>query len=90
MSFDEIVDISMTEEQIMNHLYGITGEIEVKRNPDLVKCPRADKCVMDCFHKTPHVYEEKHCNDEGGKCGIKCVHELISDCTFFEDDFEIE
>lgn len=80
----------MTEEQIMNHLHGFPKEIEVKRNPDLVKCPRADKCISHCYHRKPHVYEEKYCNNELGECGIKCVHELISDCTFFEDDFEIE
>ena len=81
--------IGMTKEQIMNHLYGFPDVIEVERNPDLVKCPRADKCVMDCYHRKAHVYEEKYCNDVEGPCGIKCVHELVSDVTFFEDDFEI-
>lgn len=76
------------DEIVYNHLFN--KEIEVVRNPELVKCPKADKCVMDCYHKKPHVYEEKYCNDEGGECGIKCVHELISDVTFFEEDFKID
>lgn len=57
--------------------------------PENFKCPKSDKCVMDCYHKKPHAYEEKFCNDINGQCGVKCVHELISDCTFFEEDFEI-
>lgn len=87
-----IEDMAMAiqdEDYIFNHLFPPDGEIEVKRNPELVKCPKADKCVMDCYHKKPHVYEEKYCNDADGPCGIKCVHELISDVTFFEEDFEI-
>ncbi len=53
-------------------------------------CPKADKCVMDCYHKKPHIYEEKFCNDLEGQCKTKCVHVLWSDVTFFEEDFEID
>jgi len=96
---DELVNTSPDmaiedEDYIFDHLFppilSPDGEIEVKRNPELVKCPKADKCVMDCYHKKPHVYEEKYCNDADGPCGIKCVHELISYVTFFEEDFEID
>lgn len=64
-------------------------EEEVEPKKELHKCPKSDKCVMDCYHKNPHAYEEKFCDDLEGKCGTKCVHELISDCTFFEEDFLI-
>jgi len=53
------------------------------------KCPKSDRCIMDCYHKEPHAYEEKFCNDIEGQCGVKCVNEIISDVTFFEEDFEI-
>ena len=52
------------------------------------KCPRSVTCVMDCYHKYPHKYEEKYCNGLDGHCNTKCVHELISDVTFFKEDFE--
>ena len=60
-------------------------KIEEKKQ-ELFKCPKSDKCIMDCYHKKPHIYEEKYCNNDN-VCNIKCVHELISDCTFFEEDF---
>ena len=57
--------------------------------PDEFKCPKSDKCVMDCYHKELHAYDERYCNDVKGECNTKCVHELISDCTFFEEDFRV-
>ena len=62
----------------------------VKEEPkevELHKCPKSDKCIMDCYHKKPHEYIEKYCNDIDGECQIKCVTEFLSDCTFFEEDF---
>jgi hypothetical protein len=63
--------------------------VDEEPEPENFKCPKSDKCVMDCYHKKPHAYEEKFCNDVNGDCGTKCVHELISDCTFFDEDFLI-
>lgn len=56
---------------------------------DIVKCPKAGKCIMDCYHRNEHVYEEKHCNDIHGQCNVQCVHVLIHDCIFFDEDFLI-
>lgn len=58
--------------------------------PELFKCPKSDKCVMDCYHKYPHKYEEKYCNGMDVHCHTKCVHVLWSDITFFKEDFEIK
>lgn len=63
--------------------------VKEEPEPELFKCPKSDKCVMDCYHKKLHAYEEKYCNDTDGDCGTKCVHELWSDITFFKEDFEI-
>ncbi len=57
--------------------------------PEYHKCPKSDTCVMDCYHKKPHTYDESFCNDKNGQCNTKCVHELWSDITFFEDDFKV-
>lgn len=54
------------------------------------KCPKSDECVMDCYHKKPHAYDEHFCNDVLGECKIVCVHEMIYDCIFFDEDFMIE
>lgn len=66
------------------------GVSYMSENLELFKCPKSDRCVMDCFHKKSHKYEEKYCNDLDGQCGVRCVNELISDCTFFEEDFDIK
>jgi hypothetical protein len=60
-----------------------------KPEPKLYRCPKFDKCIMECYHKKPHEYDARYCNDLDGECGVKCVHELISDCTFFDEDFEV-
>jgi len=66
-------------------------------------CPKADRCIVDCFHRTPHVYNAYYCNpdyhsdsckenkenDECGVCNIKCVPELIADVIIFEEDFKV-
>jgi hypothetical protein len=70
--------------------FSLEEKVEPKLEPELFKCPKSDKCVMDCYHKDPHEYEEKYCNGMDGHCHTKCVHELISDCTFFKEDFEIK
>lgn len=57
---------------------------------DSVKCPKSNRCVLDCYHKNNHSYEEKYCNDLTGLCNIQCVNTLISDCTFFDEDFIIK
>jgi len=85
--YNECVD--MTEQEIMDGLFP-PKDYSVEPEQELVKCPRADKCISECYHRTPHVYEAKYCDNERGECGVKCVHELVSDVTFFEDDFEIE
>lgn len=54
---------------------------------NLYRCPKSDKCVMDCYHKTPHEHDEKYCN--GSYECPKCVIELLSDILFFEEDFEL-
>lgn len=64
--------------------------VEREPEPENFLCPKSDKCVMDCYHKKPHEYIERFCNDIEGDCQTKCVHELISDVTFFEEDFLIE
>jgi len=65
---------------------------------ELYLCPKSDKCVMECPHKTPHTFDE-YC-DPGSRVNIEahgdnacecpeCVRELAADITFFEEDFEI-
>ena len=84
----------MTREEVLawvdNRHFPLTKNVDIPVPvKDMFLCPKSDRCVMECYHKTPHEYEEKFCNDIEGKCGVKCVHELISDCTFFEEDFEL-
>lgn len=73
----------------LNKTGRFSEEKEEEPKKDLHKCPKSDKCIMDCYHKEPHEYEEKYCNDLKGQCQTKCVHELIWDCTFFEEDFKV-
>ena len=57
----------------------------------LYKCPKSDKCVMDCPHKKPHEHDSKYCdgnNDDPNECP-KCVPEMMYDVTFFKEDFEL-
>lgn len=62
----------------------------------LYRCPKFQKCVMDCHHRVPHEHDRwcnsTHIDDilsNSPECP-NCVPELASDCTFFEEDFEIE
>ncbi len=91
---------SMTREQILGWLDSSKTADEymesVKPKSDNYKCPKSDKCIMDCYHKKPHAYDERFCNDTEqsgnvgvGNCNVICVHELISDVTFFKEDFEV-
>ena len=67
-----------------------TEWVEEEPKSESFLCPKVDKCIMDCYHKKPHAYEERFCNDIKGECGTQCVHELISDCIFFEEDFSVD
>jgi len=60
----------------------------VEPEPELFLCPKADKCIMDCYHKNPHKHEIKYCNGQGG-CDMKCVPEIQADVIFFEEDFKL-
>ena len=66
-----------------------------EEKPILYRCPKFQKCIMDCHHRVPHK-PDKWCNathiDEVLQNNPECPHcvpELASDCTFFEEDFEI-
>lgn len=72
-----------------------TFEEEMEEKKTLHKCPKSDRCVMDCPHKIPHSFD-KFCDPESDvnkiqrdKCP-KCVKEIAADITFFEEDFEIK
>lgn len=78
--------IEFTRETIYEWLYSEKTKPDPIPEPELFKCPKSDKCIMDCYHKQPHAYEEKYCN---GKDCPKCVHVLVSDVTFFEEDFNV-
>ena len=47
---------------------------------------------MDCVHKVPHEHMDNYCDGADDpmldKCP-KCAPELISDVTFFREDFEL-
>lgn len=60
-----------------------------------VRCPRFNKCLMDCYHKKPHRYNKKYCkniednnNVSLNKCP-NCVPVIQSDVFLLPEDFEI-
>jgi hypothetical protein len=67
---------------------------QAERENIQVVCPRADKCIAYCEHKTPHshsrfcgdIYEDVS-NTAKDNCP-SCV-EVEKDLVFFEEDFEI-
>lgn len=69
---------------------------EEEKKVELVICPKAYKCVMDCHHRIPHEHD-KFCKgdvaddpSENNNLCPQCVHEFIADVTFFPEDFEIK
>ena len=68
--------------------FGKLLEAQVEQTKKILyKCPKSDKCVMDCHHRVPHK-RDKYCRDQ--KECPSCVEEIKADITFFPEDFEIE
>jgi hypothetical protein len=61
----------------------------VKPEPEMYVCPKADKCIMQCYHKTPHEHDPKYCDGGDHGCSTKCLSVLISDVILFEEDFQL-
>jgi hypothetical protein len=61
-------------------------EPEPEKKPELYRCPKFEKCIMDCHHRQLHE-KDKWC--ESNDACPNCVPEIESDITFFEEDFEL-